>query len=125
MLNSASLSLSLLNCVINGYFLNYPQHVRCAEMSGCLHSYTLQGTHQALLRSRCQQKRPDGGRELHFASYSWESHCNIHPPKFCLLSKEVLVKNIDAIVSPTTTLLRKGFVSIFSETITLRENAAK
>lgn len=33
MLNSASLSLSLPNCVINGCFLNYLQQVSCAETS--------------------------------------------------------------------------------------------
>lgn len=69
------------------------------------------------------EKAHNGG-ELQFASYSWESLCNIHPPKFSLLSKEVLVKNTDAIVPPLT-LLKQGFISMLSETITLQKTAAE
>lgn len=92
---------------------------------GCFHNHTFQATHCALLRSRkCQRKKPHSGGELQFASYSWESLCNIHPPKFSLLSKEVLVKNTDAIVPPPT-LLKQGFISMLSETITLQKPAAE
>lgn len=73
----------------------------CWDDCGCFHNHTHQGACCALLRSRKgQEKKPDKGGESHFASYSWESLFNVHPPKFSLLSREVLVKNIDAIVSP-------------------------
>lgn len=73
----------------------------CWGDRGCFHSYTRQVARRALLRSRKgQQKKPNKGGESHFASFSWESLFSVHPPKFSLLSWEVLVKNTDAIVSP-------------------------